>query len=124
MCFSFDATCEDIPTNSSIVLPQRLLDPTVNLSKTSRCSANDLIPHLIRIISQLLRTMTSGIGEPSILWASPDALIPLRLNAFASLLHIVSSASHIMAKTGLRLLDGDSKWNVTGKLSIIDLSVI
>ena len=58
--------------------------------------------------------MTCGIGEPSILWAAPDALIPLRLNAFASLLHVVSSTSHHMAKTGLRLLDGDTKWNISG----------
>ena len=50
------------------------------------------------------------------LHCSPESLIPLRLNAFASLLHVVSSASHNMAKAGLRLLDGDTKWNISGML--------
>jgi len=47
---------------------------------------------------------------------SPDALIPLRLNAFATLLHTVSSASHHMAKAGLRQLDGNAPWDITGEL--------
>ena len=93
---------------------QKLLDPIVSLSKTSKCPAGDFVPHLLRVITQLMRTMTSGVGEPSILWANPDALIPLRLNAFASLLHVISSASHYMAKKGSRLLDGDTKWNISG----------
>jgi hypothetical protein len=96
------------------LLFQKLLEPVVNLAKSAKCPANDAIPHLLRIITQLLRTMTCGIGEPSILWASPESLIPLRLNAFASLLHVISSASHYMAKTGLRLLDRDTKWNISG----------
>eukprot|EP00804_Cyclotella_cryptica_P022229 CCRYP_017931-RA/>CCRYP_017931-RA protein AED:0.02 eAED:0.02 QI:5792/1/1/1/0.8/0.81/11/115/2214 len=65
--------------------------------------------------------MVSGIGEPSILWASPESLIPLRLNAFASLLHVVSSASHNMAKAGIRLLDGDTKWNVSALSKTLSL---
>jgi hypothetical protein len=98
---------------------QKLLEPVVNLSKSAKCPANDVVPHLLRVLTQLLRTMTCGIGEPSILWASPESLIPLRLNAFASLLHVISSASHYMAKTGLRLLDGDTKWNISGIFGLV-----
>ena len=100
---------------------RKLLDPVVSLSKTSKCPAFDMIPHLLRVISQLWRTMVSGIGEPSILWADPGSLIPLRLNAFATLLHVVSSASHHMAKAGLKLLDGDTKWNVSALSKTLSL---
>jgi hypothetical protein len=100
---------------------RKLLDPVVSLSKTSKCPAYDVIPHLLRIISQLWRTAVSGIGEPSLLWASPESLIPLRLNAFASLLHVVSTASHYMAKAGLTLLDGDKKWNLSALSKTLSL---
>lgn len=100
---------------------QKLLEPVVQLAKSSKCPHSDLMPHLVRVISQLWRTMVSGIGEPSILWASPESLIPLRLNAFATLLHVVSSASHHLAKTGLRQLDGSTKWNLTALGKVLSM---
>jgi len=97
---------------------RKLLEPVVSLTKSSKCPHSDLMTHLVRVVAQLWRTTVSGAGEPSILWASPQSLIPLRLNAFATLLHSVSSAAHHMAKAGLRQLDGNSTWDITavGKL--------
>eukprot|EP00985_Skeletonema_marinoi_P026104 scaffold19927_cov73-Skeletonema_marinoi.AAC.1 len=89
-----------------------MLAPVVNLSKGSKCSPTDVMPHLIRVVGQLYRVAVTGTGEPSILWASPDSLIPLRLNAFAALLKVISSVSDHMTNAGLRQLDGNSKWNL------------
>ncbi len=94
---------------------RKMLEPVVSLTKSSKCPHSDLMTHLVRIVAQLWRTAVSGAGEPSILWASPESLIPLRLNAFATLLHTVSSASHYMAKAGLRQLDGSASWDITGE---------
>ncbi|KAL7554277.1 hypothetical protein ACHAWF_017721 [Thalassiosira exigua] len=100
-------------------MERKLLEPVVSLTKSSKCPHGDLMAHMVRVVAQLWRTAVSGAGEPSILWASPEALIPLRLNAFATLLHTVSSASHHMAKSGLRQLDGNATWDLSalGKLS-------
>lgn len=97
---------------------RKLLDPILSLTKSSKCPHSDLLTHLIRVVAQLWRTAVSGAGEPSFLWASPESLIPLRLNAFATLLHTVSSASHHMATSGLRQLDGSTMWDLPslGKL--------
>lgn len=93
-------------------MERKILTPVVNLSKASRCSPTDVMPHLIRVVDQLYRIAVTGTGEPSILWASPDSLIPLRLNAFAALLKVFSSVSDHMTNAGLRQLDGNSKWNL------------
>ena len=99
---------------------RKLLEPVIALSKSSKCPHSDLMPHVVRVVAQLWRTMVAGVGEPSMLWASPESLIPLRLNAFATLLHTVSSASYHMAKSG-RQLDGNTKWNLTalGKMLVM-----
>eukprot|EP00984_Skeletonema_dohrnii_P030698 scaffold22391_cov141-Skeletonema_dohrnii-CCMP3373.AAC.2 len=93
-------------------MERKMLAPVVNLSKGSKCSPTDVMPHLIRVVGQLYRVAVTGTGEPSILWASPDSLIPLRLNAFAALLKVISSVSDHMTNAGLRQLDGNSKWNL------------
>ncbi len=93
-------------------MERKILTPVVNLSKASRCSPTDVMPHLIRVVGQLYRIAVTGTGEPSILWASPESLIPLRLNAFAALLKVFSSVSDHMTNAGLRQLDGNSKWNL------------
>ena len=93
-------------------MERKMLTPVVSLSKNSKCSPTDVMPHLIRVVGQLYRIAVTGTGEPSILWASPDSLIPLRLNAFASLLRAISSVSDHMTNAGLRQLDGNSKWNL------------
>lgn len=99
---------------------RKLLEPVLGLSKSSKCSHAELLPHLLRVVSQLWRTMVTGTGEPSILWASPESLIPLRLNAFATLLHTISSASYHMSKSE-RQLDGSTKWNLNalGKMLVM-----
>ena len=93
-------------------MERKILTPVVNLSKGSKCSPTDVMPHLIRVVGQLYRIAVTGTGEPSFLWASPDSLIPLRLNAFAALLKVISSVSDHMTNAGLRQLDGNSKWNL------------
>ena len=98
-----------------------LLEPVVSLAKSSRCPHSDLCSHLLRTVSQLWRMAVSGVGEPSILWASPQTLIPLRMNAFATLLHTVSSATHHMSKTGLRQLDGHSTWDITALGKVLSM---
>ncbi|KAL3808937.1 hypothetical protein ACHAXA_001128 [Cyclostephanos tholiformis] len=100
---------------------RKLLDPVISLTKSSKCPHSDLTTHLVRIVAQLWRTAVSGVGEPSILWASPESLIPLRLNAFATLLHTVSSASHHMAKAGLRQLDGITMWDMSALGKILSM---
>lgn len=98
-----------------------LLEPVVSLTKSSRCPHSDLCSHLLRTVAQLWRMAVSGVGEPSILWASPQTLIPLRMNAFATLLHAVSSATHHMSKTGLRQLDGNSTWDITALGKVLSM---
>ena len=93
-------------------MERKMLTPVVNLSKSSKVSPTDIMPHLVRVVRQLYRIAVAGTGEPSILWASPDSLIPLRLNAFAALLRVISSVSDHMTNAGLRQLDGNSKWNL------------
>ena len=98
---------------------RKLLEPVVSLTKSSKCPHSDLIAHLVRVVAQLWRTAIAGVGEPSLLWASPESLIPLRLNAFATLLHTVSSAAHHLSKLGLRQLDGNATWDMTGELAAL-----
>lgn len=100
---------------------RKLLEPVVGLTKSSKCPHSDLMTHLVRIVAQLWRATVSGVGEPSILWASPESLIPLRLNSFATLLHTVSSASHHMAKAGLRQLDGNSPWDISALARVLSM---
>jgi len=104
-------------------MERKILTPVVNLSKSSssKCSPTDVMPHLIRVVGQLYRIAVSGTGEPSILWASPDSLIPLRLNAFAALLKAIISVSDHMTNAGLRQLDGNSKWNLTALGKVLSL---
>ncbi len=66
--------------------------------------------------ASFLSTTHSNL-DPIFTLNSPESLIPLRLNAFATLLHTVSSASHHMAKAGLRQLDGNAMWDLSGALS-------
>jgi len=68
------------------------------------CACSSFVNHIVN-----LNTLTLVL-----LVHSPDSLIPLRLNAFATLLHTVSSAAHHMSKAGLRQLDGNATWDITG----------
>ena len=86
---------------------------TIDVSKPALCSSSTTSVHWIRIVSQLLRICIAGQSEPSLMWANPAALIPLRIHAFASLLQLINSCSGYLMKSGATQLDGKSKWNVT-----------
>ena len=92
---------------------QKLLQYTVDVSKASLCSAAESSAHFIRIFTQLMRTMVSGGGMPSLSWANPACAIPLRIHAFATLLQVISSVNTYMVRSGVTQLDGKGKWNLT-----------
>jgi hypothetical protein len=91
----------------------RMVVSTIDISKPALCSSSITSVHWIRTVSQLLRICIAGKSEPSLLWANPAALIPLRIHAFASLLQLINSCSGYLMKNGATQLDGKSKWNVT-----------
>jgi len=62
-----------------------------------------LLPHFVRILHHLWRTLISGLGEPSLLWANPESLIPLRLQSFAAILYVMSNASAFQTKQGVTI---------------------
>lgn len=92
---------------------QKLLGATIEVCKSSVCSSTILSAHSLRIVEQLVTLMVSGTGEPSLLWANPALVLPLRIDAFATLLHFLHTASSHLARFGVTQLDGKSKWNVT-----------
>jgi len=92
---------------------QKLLLFTIDVSKPSLCSAAESSSHFLRIFSQLMRTLVSGNGTPSLLWANPASVIPLRMHAFATLLQIINSVNTYMVRNGCTQLDGKSRWNLT-----------
>lgn len=63
----------------------------------------------------------SGNGEPSLLWANPALVLPLRINAFATLMQLINFVSSHLSKFGLTQLDGKSKWNITTLGRIVSL---
>ena len=56
--------------------------------------------------------MINGNGEPDLAWANPAASLPLRVHAFATILHLVGSSTIYLSKNGVTLVDGVSSWNV------------
>ena len=100
-------------SNSLSDQTQTLLQYTVDVSKSSLCSSAESSAHFIRIFTQLMRTLVSGSGMPSLLWANPACAIPLRMHAFATLLQVISSVNTYMVRSGATQLDGKGKWNLT-----------
>mmetsp|Transcript_5966 Transcript_5966/g.9423 ORF Transcript_5966/g.9423 Transcript_5966/m.9423 type:complete len:3872 (+) Transcript_5966:128-11743(+) len=92
---------------------QKALRAAIDICKPSLCSYSSLSRHFLRITKQLLTIMVSGSGEPSLLWANPALVLPLRINAFASFMQLINFVSSHLSKFGLTQLDGKSKWNIT-----------
>lgn len=93
---------------------QKLLLYTMDVSKPTLCSPAETSSHFFRIFTQLMRTFVSGKGTPSLLWANPASVIPLRMHAFATLLQIINGMNTYMVRNGCTQLDGGkSRWNLT-----------
>ena len=98
-----------------------LLRYTTDITKSNICPTYDTTTHFLRVLFQLLRSMISGFGDPSVLWANPASTTPLRLQSFLSLLQVLSSATSFMSRSGVYQLDGKSKWNMNATGRIVSL---
>jgi hypothetical protein len=90
---------------------KRLMISTVDIAKSDMCSISDVSAHLLRVAKQLWKIAIVGTGSHDLAWANPAATLPLRVNAFATLLQILGSSTLFMSKRGVTQLDGNSKWN-------------
>jgi hypothetical protein len=64
------------------------LDDSVNVD---RCPSTEVSKHLFRVLPCIYRCMVSGTGEFSMPWSNPSLMLPLRVRAFSSLLHLLTS---------------------------------
>eukprot|EP00934_Nitzschia_sp_Nitz4_P007743 Nitzschia sp. Nitz4//scaffold22_size323478//75040//86490//NITZ4_000513-RA/size323478-snap-gene-0.540-mRNA-1//-1//CDS//3329542953//7733//frame0 len=90
---------------------ERLLTSTIDISKVSMCPLPDVAENLLRVVNQLWKVVVFGLGESDIQWANPAACLPLRVQAFATLLHLLASSTAYLGQKGLAQLDGSSKWS-------------
>jgi len=97
---------------SSQNISRDLLELTVDVSKHQLCGIPQASSHLWRIIPILWRLVISGSGQPDLAWANPSATLPLRIHAFATILHLVGSTTLYLSKSGVTQIDGVSNWNV------------
>jgi hypothetical protein len=99
----------------------KLLISTIDISKSSMCSMSDISCHLLRVVSHLWKIIISGVGEPNLAWANPAAIIPLRIQAFATLLQLLGSSTIYLSKRGVTQLDGGHKWNLVALSRVMAL---
>ena len=91
---------------------ERLQISVVDVAKPSICPVSGMSDHLIRVVSCLWQVIVCGCGEANPRWANPGAFLPLRVQAFATLLQVLGTTSVYFSKRGLSQLDGSSKWNL------------
>ncbi|VEU36301.1 unnamed protein product [Pseudo-nitzschia multistriata] len=99
----------------------KLLVSTVDLAKPDMCSVADISLHLIRLCKQLWKVIVVGTGNHDIKWADPSATLPLRVNAFATLLQLLGSSTLFLSKRGVTQLDGNSKWDFMSLSRVVGL---
>lgn len=100
----------------------KLLISAVDISKMSMCPLAEVSEHFIRVVSQLWKVIVCGTSEADLRWANPAAVIPLRVQAFATLLQLLGSCTLFSSKRGLSQLDGSSKWNVIALSRVLALA--
>ena len=88
-----------------------LLQLVKQLTLSSTCSQTHLVAHFIRTTFALFRTLVSGNSEPSLAYANPALPIPLRVHSFASILHILTSATHYLSKSEVKDANCCQKWD-------------
>lgn len=101
----------------------KLLISTVDIAKASMCPMSDISGHLLRVVSQLWKVIVSGTAtsEADLAWANPAAILPLRVQAFATLLHLLGSSTLYLSKRGATQLDGSGKWNMMSLSRVVAL---
>eukprot|EP00535_Pseudo-nitzschia_heimii_P008056 CAMPEP_0197181318 /NCGR_PEP_ID=MMETSP1423-20130617/5641_1 /TAXON_ID=476441 /ORGANISM="Pseudo-nitzschia heimii, Strain UNC1101" /LENGTH=3706 /DNA_ID=CAMNT_0042631551 /DNA_START=249 /DNA_END=11369 /DNA_ORIENTATION=- len=114
-----DAILRQLRMSSFLTLPEevqyetkKLLISTVDLAKPEMCSVADISLHLVRVCKQLWKVVVIGTGYHDLNWANPAANIPLRVNAFATLLQILGSSTLYLSRRGVTQLDGKDKFNL------------
>jgi len=116
-------------SRSSLIVPseniqyetKKLLISTVDLAKSDMCSVADISSHLLRVCKQLWKVAVVGTGNHDLEWSNPAAALPLRVNAFATLLQILGSSTVFLSKRGVTQLDGKSKWNFASLSRVMGL---
>ncbi len=91
---------------------KKLLISTVDLARPDMCSVSDITLHLVRVCNQLWKVAVAGTGHLDLKWANPAATLPLRVNAFATLLQILGSSTMFLSKRGVTQLDGNGKFGL------------
>ena len=96
----------------------QLVGSTIGVGDHTQCPAAELTAHLLRITTALWKLLVFGDGTANLVWANPASSASLRLHAFATLLRLVGSSSHYLAKLGATQIDGETRWNVvmTGRV--------
>ena len=124
----WEAFREDVEPQDDAEPPQderanKLTVSAIEICKTHHCPTSTLTRHFFRVIDQLLSLVVVGAGEPSVLWANPASPIPLRLQAFASLLYACNSVSSYLARNGVTHLDGKGRWNLTTLSQVVGMFI-
>ncbi|ACI65622.1 predicted protein [Phaeodactylum tricornutum CCAP 1055/1] len=89
-----------------------LVKLTVDIADKRCCPFSCSASHLLRLSASLWRSLAFGSGKPDLVWANPSAVIPLRVESFASLMGIVCSAAITCSKRGITQVDGVTKLSV------------
>eukprot|EP00536_Pseudo-nitzschia_multiseries_P017308 jgi/Psemu1/248066/estExt_Genewise1.C_14790007 len=100
---------------------EKLLISTVDLAKPDICSVADISSHLVRVCKQLWEVAVVGTGNHDLQWANPAATLPLRVNAFATLLQILGSSTLFLSRRGVTQLEGNNKWNFVSLSRVVGL---
>ena len=117
----FSGSSLSAPSENIQYETKKLLISTVDLAKSDMCSVADISSHLLRVCKQLWKVAVVGTGNHDIEWANPAAALPLRVNAFATLLQILGSSTMFLSKRGVTQLDGNSKWNFVSLSRVMGL---
>lgn len=89
-----------------------MVEPTIAITDHQVCSVPQLTGHMLRILPALWRSLVRGDGDPDLVWANPGASTPLRVQSFATILHLVGATALYMSRNGVTQVNGTSKWNV------------
>eukprot|EP00980_Cylindrotheca_fusiformis_P017490 scaffold5490_cov125-Cylindrotheca_fusiformis.AAC.7 len=111
----------DMGKNSTPYDLERMLISTVEIAKPSMCSLADVSSNLLRIILQLWKVTIAGTAESDLEWANPISTVPLRIQAFATLLQLLGATTVYLKKRGFAQLDGAKKWNLMALSRVLAL---
>ena len=104
---SFLASAEDVQYEA-----KKLLISTIDLARPDMCSVSEITSHLMRICKQLWKVTVVGTGNHDLQWANPANTLPLRVNAFATLLQVLGSSALFLSKRGVTPLNGNGKFSM------------